>query len=248
MKNLKLHVASIIWLAGLHTFAGGSSGFDTPRFDATVTCSGDNGEVTFNVMKKDYDGRGLSMRDGNASVFKVMDSDLLETLKEKKLITAVAWDQRAFLENLGVNINAFRENVSFLIEGRLWDPSEFQGANLSGGTLDVYYRSSLPFHKFSSEVDDVDSRLPRSQHLEVLIKELSKTQYRVVFNKLTSGHKKCTKTKMIPHPWAGAGGSIPPGAMMEVCETYQKLDRQTREHLADSLVTIDQCRLNVFKK
>lgn len=244
MKILKAILLATGLMVGINVSAGGIS--ETPQSDATVTCAGANGEVTFNVMKSQYKGEVISISDRNSAVVRIMDPKVLRILKEQNLIRAVEWNQRAFLKSLNVDIESYREHVSMFIDTRLWNPGEFLAHTLMGGTLDEYYRSVLPQHRFTTEVEDVDDRQSRQEYLEMKIFELSSSQYKVVFSKLISGQKKCIKTKMVPHPWAGAG-SLPKDALMEVCEQYKKVDNQTREHVTETLITINQCKLNTFK-
>jgi hypothetical protein len=224
-------------LAAQSAFGGGSS--IGPQFDATVTCSGNNGYLIFNVMRDTYRGQLLSLDSVGTGHIAITNSESLDHLLASDVLKKSNWDRRRFIESLGQDPSAFKRNISgqTLRTGK----DSFLLQTLSGGSLDELYTPTHALHAHRIEIDRTDSRQLQQKRTQVKVEQLSATTYVVKVDLLTSGQKQCLATRLEPNPWASIA-NVP--KFIEVCTRYMDLTDQTTTTVAETMIEVKTCKLN----
>lgn len=219
-------------------YAGGSTGM-APLPDGIVSCSGTQGEILFNVFKKDYKGEILNLRDAKGAIVKLTDAKIIEKAKHEGFVREFAWDQTRFLESLGIDPKTHKDSLTLFVE--INQALELMPVvNLQGGPLKTAYSSAHLMIK--SEIAPYKQVAPKVDYfLNLSVKQLNDHTYTIAFNKIASGQTVCVREEEMPNPYFIPGSGALPTFIG--CVEFKDISEQKSVASFSTTLKIDSCRL-----
>ncbi len=219
-------------------YAGGFTGV-AAHFDGIVSCAGSQGEILFNVFKKDYKGEILKLRDVGYATIRITDSKIIERAKKTGMIREYAWDQTRFLESLGISTLNYKDRLTLAVE--INPALELMPiVNLQGGPLKTAYTSAHLIIK--SEIAPYKQVAPKVDHfLNLSVKQLDDHAYLVSFNKIEAGQKVCVRKEELPNPYFIQGSEGSPTFIS--CVEFKDISEQKTVASFSTILKINDCKL-----